>query len=572
MYGKLVVPDMRLILILFAILAFQAAPAAACESTEGSRGVALLIGVADYRSPAGTSAANSWPRLNNAVHDVDHVCAAMAAAGFQTIVVRNPTFEGIDAALIEFRQAASQSDYAVVYYAGHGFEFRGEAFIVPVDAPRTSSQGRLIGDFLPMERLLDAASRAREFGLFLMDACRTRTPPVELQDMADTQGELTAMGLFSVPKGAVIFSTVSGRPAWDEAPVGSSISPFANSIVTGMRTPNLELGAFYDLIHSSVVAQTQDMYPGGPQYPAFYKIAPSSFYLVAPAETAAAQTPSATSLVLPPIERLAIEDEPVLMREVLSRHPVAAVISAAEAGDAAAQYLLGYAYSFGVGVRTDRVQAREWMERSAAQDHPGGLTELAYFLQQEALDGGTLLPEAERQQLREQSLALYRRAVSQDYAKAQSHLGHTLMTGTLGVQDRDYAIALFSEAASAGHVYATAALAMNVPAARDRSLQRLREIADAGNAEGNNWLCELHYSSTGFHQDNAERVTATRDCEIAALHSFAGSRVIYATILANGMGVEQAPYQAAYWAQLASSQPELATRPDLVEIATLLSE
>jgi len=557
----------RLFLTLaFVLLLVPGAARAACGDGTGERGVALLIGVSNYRAPAAAPESGAWGQLDNALRDVDEVCAKLSKAGFATRILRDPTFEQLDSAIFDFHDAAQESDLAVVYFAGHGFEFRGQSYIVPVDAPKRTSLGAMTGDFLPMSRLLNAASASKQFGLFLLDACRTRDPVVQVIDAAPTEPGNTpgSVGLVSVPDGAVIFSTVVGRPALDAAPADSVLSPFASAIVAGLDLPGLELTDFYAFVHEDVVRRTGAMAPVGPQYPALYKITPSKLYLVEPPEPS--RLPVFGALVgmevpiqLPPPERLAVEDEPKLIREVLSKYKFGQLLRAAERDNPVAQYLAGYAYEFGIGVDADLAKAKEWLALSAAQGHPGGLLELAYFLEHNEGGGNG------------QARELYEKAAATGYAKAQSHLAALLWSDALARPEaeraelRQRALGLFEQAAAAGHVYATYALATNSPERRPTAEARLREIAAAGNPQGSYWLCELAAWE-------GKAATAAKECELAAYEGFGVARAILAGMYARGDGVAQSNERAQYWARLALTEPELAAQPGLYQTTQGLAE
>lgn len=543
---------------IIAVLAMLfATPAlASCETGAGSgaRGVALLVGVSDYRGETSPNRSEYWDDLPNAVRDVDLVCKSLAGAGYRIFMLRNPDWAAMDETIADFHIAAMKAPSAVVYFAGHGFEYAGRQYIVPAKAPLKTSRARLRAEFIPLKSVLDAASSAKDFSLFLMDACRTHDPVVQLtdaakDDLAEPPGNI---GLFTVPTGAVIFSTVAGRPAFDDAPAGSPNSPFASAVADSLAVPGLELNDFYGNLHDEVVRKTQVMQPVGPQYPALYKVASGKFYLVAPPVDRAGRVRTGAvrahrepeKLVLPPLTRLATTDEPQLIREVLSRYDYYRLQQAAGGGDPVAQYLLGYMYEFGVGAKKDLARARGWLERSAAQGHPAGQLELAYFLDRH--DPAETAREGQ----------LYEAAAAQGYAKAQSHLAFKLWNAKGDARDGPRAIDLWKKAAAQGHVYANFALALYVPAERKTAMDRLRALSAAGNPEGDNWLCELYYfaNKPGEHPQY---------CERAALAGYSGARAIYAKMNATGEGVDTSPSQARYWAQLALSQPELKERPQL---------
>ncbi|MEH6791270.1 caspase family protein [Parasphingorhabdus sp.] len=526
---------------------------ASCVAPQGDRGVALLIGIGAYDNL-------DWPALANAVNDIDHVCQAFANAGFEILDVRDADIAELNSAMALFAAKAAKADSAVVYYAGHGFEYNGRNFMVPVNAPAFASRDELDSVFLPLEKMLEAASRAKKFNLFFMDACRTPDPIVRLKDFSsdDPEGGVSPMGLLEMTQGAVFYSTAKGKPALDAAPEDSKTSPFAQAIAEKLAIPGLELSDYFKVVSRDVYSNTRELNLG-PQQPFHYGSWFEDFYLNPPVDAPSGSDPSpagSNPAALPPIDipmdRLAIEDETILVGEVLGDLGVAGLNRLASAGDPLAQSFLGYMYHLGVGVRKDPRQARQWLEKSAAQGHPAGQTELAWYLQENEPGAAS------------RTLELYLLAAAQGYAKAQSHLGFALWEGKFGLTDKRRALELFAAASDRSHPYATYALGIYGDQI-EQSMRKLRELADGGNVEGNNWICELQYQL-----GQADKVA--KDCSLAARGGYAGARAIWAQLHDRGQGIPKSPSEARYWATLASSQPELDLRPDLVrETASILS-
>ena len=553
-------PMTRLILAFLAFLAAAAQPATAqpsggeCTSESGEKGVALLIGVSAYDGTPGTVGgvdAEGWSPLPNAARDIALVCRSLAQAGYAMQVVQDPDWATLDSAIADFHLAASQAPSALVYFAGHGFQFQGMQYLVPADAPAISATDAMRSHFIPIDRLLDAASAAEQFSLFLMDACRTSFPHVHIveEETGDSQAAAQTIGLFDVPGGAVIFSTAAGRPAYDDAPVGSSESPFAAAVARNLAVPGLRLMDFYTNLHLDVVEMTEEMQPAGPQHPALYSTRPANFYLVEALdeETLAQQAESAGTapeLAFPPMAEIAVTDGRILVGQVLGDISLASILAAADAGDSTAQYVAGLAYQHGVGVEEDAEAAIAWFEMSATQGNPAGQTSLAYMLTSDEFAD------------RPRALALFRTASAQGYAKAKSQLGYYLLSGELGEEDREEAVALFREASQAGHVFATYALGQYGEGERANAEARLAELAAAGNPEGDNWLCEMRYIELDFAR-------MAGPCERAALAGYAAPRAIWAGMLARGDGVERDNEQAQYWARLALTQLDPARRQAL---------
>lgn len=543
-----------------------------CGAAAQTQRVALLIGNGGYDGA-------DWDGLANAPNDVERLCGVFAKAGFRVIRLIDVDAVTARKAVEEFAALTAAADTALIYYAGHGFEFGGENYLVPVDAPRLASKNGLAEHFLPLDALMGAA-RAKRFNLFFLDACRSFDAVVELTDLdpGGRDGAVSTIGLPRGGKGVVFYSTVKGSPALDDAPPeADAISPFAAAIAKYSATPGLELDQYLKIVARDVEERTRPVIDPA-QYPVRYGQFREDFFLMpleagspddpvaspaAPAPQrprartgAIRSAPGALLMAMPQtvnllagytLDRLGTEDEPYLVADLLTMASVPALVSAAQANnDPVAQYLLGYMFEFGVGVPRDLAAARTWLERSAAQGHPAGELELGYYLRAHA-------PE-EAARARE----LYEMAAAQDYAKAKSHLGDLLIVESRGERDpvkvaalKERARSLFQQAADKGHPFAMFALGAHIGDVTAASAM-LDALAAKGNREGDHWLCELAY----FRNDLAS-ADAARHCMRGASGGFAGSQFLQARRYADGLGVPRSPREADYWARLALSHKEL---------------
>ncbi len=531
-----------------------AQPAASCGTAplEGER-VALLIGNSAYNDW-------EWPSLKNAVNDIDYVCVAFAKAGISPRIVRNADMPTLDAALTRFAAEAAGAKSVIIYYAGHGFEYGGRNWLVPMEAPPATRRADVEKRYLSIEAAVKRVVPAGAFTLLFVDACRTAEPVVRIEDVNVAAGDAASapLGLLDIGQGAVFYSTAKGRPALDFAPVGSPVSPFAAAVVKELAIPGLEISDYFKVVSREVYKRTHGM-ELGPQQPFHYGSWFDDYYLVAPpdipaavpalasaaepattpAPTRGAARPAADPLADISLDRLAIEDEPVLIADVLSRHPAATLVGLADGGHPLAQQLVGYMFSFGVGLKKDMDRARAYLEASAAQGFPAGQQELAYHL----LDNDPSPADVRR------AYDLYVAASDAGFSKAKTHLAYRLAAGTFGAPDFARSQALYREAAAKGHPAAIFALTYFADT-RAANLARLRAIAEAGNPEGNHWLCEAHFADKTLAR-------AIDDCGTAARAGFAGSRAILADAYAKGIGVAVDANEAAHWAKLARDLPEL---------------
>ncbi len=124
--------------------------------------VALVIGNAAYKSSP----------LRNPVNDARDFAAALRAYGFTVIERSNLTTRQIGPTLREFRARLTPGSVAVVFYAGHGVQIKGENYLPAVDADITGEDD-VPTQSLSTRQLMDVLGDARtRMNLVFLDACR----------------------------------------------------------------------------------------------------------------------------------------------------------------------------------------------------------------------------------------------------------------------------------------------------------------------------------------------------------------------------------------------------------------
>src|SRR5262249_10831438 len=92
--------------------------------------------------------------------------------GFAEVVERYDTdLSAMTAALKNFGDRAANSDWAVVYYAGHGLEMNGVDYLIPVDA-KLEKDTHVSDETVALTRVLEKVESARKLRLVILDACR----------------------------------------------------------------------------------------------------------------------------------------------------------------------------------------------------------------------------------------------------------------------------------------------------------------------------------------------------------------------------------------------------------------
>ena len=171
--------------------------------------LALVIGNADYRVRP----------LRNAVADARSVAGALQSLGYSLIVRENASQAGMIDAMKEFWLRGRRSDARVLYFSGHGLQYQGRNYLVPVDTviEREDEVPRKAASVDELVQKLNESSAG--VNVVILDACRT--PPLAGGTRTRGVGGRTrslAPGLaqVSAPQGTIIaFSTSPGAVAYD---------------------------------------------------------------------------------------------------------------------------------------------------------------------------------------------------------------------------------------------------------------------------------------------------------------------------------------------------------------------
>jgi uncharacterized caspase-like protein len=246
----------------------------------GLRRVALVIGNSAYRNV---------PALANPDKDAAVIAATLRKIGFQVVALTNATREAMTASLRDFAMQAQQSDWAMVYYAGHGMEVAGVNYLIPIDAKLATDRDIQV-QAVSMSQVLESADAARKIRLIMLDACRDN--PFKPAPTAAPQAVAAAPSVAGAPittrstdgrglaevkvTGAtlVVYAAKDGQVALDGE---GGNSPFAVAVVQRLVMPGVEINKVFRLVRDDVMEAT-----AGRQQPYTYGSLPGKedFYFV----------------------------------------------------------------------------------------------------------------------------------------------------------------------------------------------------------------------------------------------------------------------------------------------------
>jgi tetratricopeptide (TPR) repeat protein len=223
-------------------------PTAVPAKPTNSRRVALVVGNSGYRNV---------PILPNPQRDAAAVADVLRKIGFDTVtLMTNLGRSQMSSALQDFAKLAESSEWAVVYFAGHGMEVGGVNYLVPTDAKVTSD--RDIGfEAIPLEQVLNVAERAKQLRLIILDACRDNPFANQMKRTQTVATRSVVRGLVAVEPEAgtlVVYAAKDGETASDGDGVNS---PFTTAFIKNVQTPGLEVRRLFDFVRDDVMDATQ---------------------------------------------------------------------------------------------------------------------------------------------------------------------------------------------------------------------------------------------------------------------------------------------------------------------------
>ena len=222
-------------LLLMAILMAAASmvclrPAIAATGSEDDgdnrRRLAIVIGNSNYLS-------DRYDDLANAGNDAKNLSETLKRLNFEVAT-------GIDLTASQFEEIfASYADHlndfsaVLIFYAGHGVQFNGENYLLPVDALDPETVGKLTERAVKLNAVIERfASRDRQTFIFL-DACRNNP----LGSNAPGVGN----GLAQVEVGENTFIAFATQPGNVTVDGAGSNSPFTTSLLQNVEIPSLSI-------------------------------------------------------------------------------------------------------------------------------------------------------------------------------------------------------------------------------------------------------------------------------------------------------------------------------------------
>ena len=227
------------LLLLIGAAQAQDNPVRASSANSAEHRVALVIGNAAYAQAS----------LANPVNDARAMASRLRTLGFDVILRENLKTRDIGGVYREFRSKIAPGNVALVFYAGHGIQFKGQNYFPAVDAVINSEEDVPLQS-LNLSSLLDNMEEAKAgVSLVFLDACRNnpysrsfRSPSSGLAKVEAASGTL------------IHYATKPGSVAADG---DGKNGTYTEALLAQMSEPGIPVELMLKRVANRVVAKTK---------------------------------------------------------------------------------------------------------------------------------------------------------------------------------------------------------------------------------------------------------------------------------------------------------------------------
>ncbi len=231
----------------FAFLLFMICSATPVLGQSGKK-IALVIGNSTYQYA---------PELENPKNDATDMAIVFERLDFAVIKGVDLTKAGMDNAIRDFAGQLSGADVGVFYYAGHGLQYEGQNYLVPVDA-KAESAAALDFEMVKLALVQRTMEREVKASVLFLDACRNNPLTRSLARALGHRSIGLNRGLAEVKAATgtlISFATSPGNVAQDGT---GRNSPYTAALKKHILTPGRNLSATLIKVRVDVAKATNN--------------------------------------------------------------------------------------------------------------------------------------------------------------------------------------------------------------------------------------------------------------------------------------------------------------------------
>lgn len=260
---------------------------AAAAPVVAAHRLALVIGNDSYE--------HAQP-LRNARADARAIASALQGLGYTVTLKQDVNLQQMKQALRAFKAQVAGGDEVVFYFSGHGVQFGGTNYLIPVDlVPQNEEQ--VADDSVGLQRVLDDLSEQKaRFSLAIIDACRDNP----FKGSGRAIGKRGLAPVTAATGEMVLYSAGAGQEALDR--LGAQDTDpnglFTRVLIKEIRKPGVPANQLLKNVSYQVVQLAKTV--NHDQVPALYDQTIGDYFFVPPGHAAPSpqSAPTATAATI----------------------------------------------------------------------------------------------------------------------------------------------------------------------------------------------------------------------------------------------------------------------------------
>jgi len=210
---------------------------ASSPSSSYKKKLALVVGNSNY--PNGGT-------LRNPVNDARAMEHSLKGLGFEVIEIENASLDQLKKAIDGFGRKLAEYEVGLFYYAGHGIQYSGSNYLIPVDAD-LKEEHQIEFDCLSTDRILRFMEAANnKVNIIILDACRNN--PFERSWHRSANGR--GLAFMNAPTGTLIAYATSPGSTADDGNRENGL--YTESLLRNMTLPNLSIEQLFKRVRIEV--------------------------------------------------------------------------------------------------------------------------------------------------------------------------------------------------------------------------------------------------------------------------------------------------------------------------------
>ena len=191
-----------------------------------ARGVALVVGNSRYPQAP----------LRNPVNDAKAIGQSLQGLGYQTRVLPNARYRELKKSIAAFSRQLRGAEIGLFYYAGHGIQYKGKNYIIPVDTKIENEQHTTVEGVDMSYVFAKMAAAKTSVNIIILDACRNNP---FARSWSSTG---TGLAVMDAPAGSLMaYATAPGQVALDGDNLVKNHSVYTAALLEAMSSSDASI-------------------------------------------------------------------------------------------------------------------------------------------------------------------------------------------------------------------------------------------------------------------------------------------------------------------------------------------